>query len=390
MSIRSSTVYLARNVVNAPELKARISARSRERGDSPEIAAWLHNHFYRYLVGNFNTPPEAVQAITTTEALQQRYAAGAPAWALALLARKAGPEAWPAESALWWISPDHESVLALERQLLEFLQSRQGTSLEGMLARINCPQALERWAQEHQAFEAQQLAGWRQHQPQAIQAVWQGSQGEFVELLPGSGVLREEMAYESQMMRHCLGQFANRRQLTGGYGEHYAEGCEQGRMRIFSYRTGQGQPRITINAWLQPDGRLRIDQIKGKQNRPPIDRYRADVIAFLNQLNTSEDTPDDALGMRLLRTTGTTPGWHAVETLRSEAEHLQIWQRQPRLLAHIPQASPLLQWLVASHDSSLLAGQSLPPALAFSLEQAGKAPPKMHRGTGPGIPGMAP
>lgn len=390
MSIRSSTVYLARNVVNAPELKARISARSRERGDSPEIAAWLHNHFYRYLVGNFNTPPEAVQAITTTEALQQRYAAGAPAWALALLARKAGPEAWPAESALWWISPGHESVLALERQLLEFLQSRQGTSLEGKLARINCPQALERWAQEHQAFEAQQLAGWRQHQPQAIQAVWQGSQGEFVELLPGSGVLREEMAYESQMMRHCLGQFANRRQLTGGYGEHYAEGCEQGRMRIFSYRTGQGQPRITINAWLQPDGRLRIDQIKGKQNRPPIDRYRADVIAFLNQLNTSEDTPDDALGMRLLRTTGTTPGWHAVETLRSEAEHLQIWQRQPRLLAHIPQASPLLQWLVAAHDSSLLAGQSLPPALAFSLEQAGKAPPKMPLGAGPGIPGMAP
>lgn len=390
MSIRSSTVYLARNVVNAPELKAHISARSRARGDSPEIAAWLHNHFYRYLVGNFNTPPEAVQAITTTEALQQRYAAGAPAWALALLARKAGPEPAPSAPLLWWISPAHESVLALERQLLEFLQSRQGTSLEGKLARINCPQALERWAQEHQAFEAQQLAGWRQHQPQAIQAVWQGSQGAFVELLPGSGVLREEMAYESQMMRHCLGQFANRRQLTGGYGEHYAEGCEQGRMRIFSYRTGQGQPRITINAWLQADGRLRIDQIKGKQNRPPIDRYRADVIAFLNQLNTSEDTPDDALGMRLLRTTGTTPGWHAVETLRSEAEHLQIWQRQPRLLAHIPQASPLVQWLVAAHDSSLLAGQSLPPALAFSLEQAGKAPPKMHRGTRPGMEEMPP
>lgn len=384
MSIRSSTVYLARNVVNAPELKARISARSRERGDSPEIAAWLHNHFYRYLVGNFHTPPEAVQAIRSTDALQQRYAAGAPAWALALLARKAVTEAAPAESALWWISPAHDSVLALERQLLEFLQSRQGTSLEGKLARINCPQALERWAQEHQAFEAQQLAGWRPHQPRAIQPVWQGSQGDFVELLPASGLLREEMAYESQMMRHCLGQFANRRALTGGYGEHYAEGCEQGRMRIFSYRTGQGQPRITINAWLQPDGRLRIDQIKGKQNRPPIDRYRADVIAFLNHLDTNEETPDDALGMRLLRTTGAQPGWHAVESLHSEAEHLQLWQRQPKLLAHVRQASPLVQWLAAAHDSSLLAGQQLPPALAFSLEQAGKAPPKMPAATAPG------
>lgn len=374
--MRNSTVYLARNVVNAPELKARITARSHERGDSAEIAAWLQNHFYRYLVGNFNAPPEAVQTITTTEALQQHYPAGAPAWALALLARKPGPESSAGDTALWWINPSHDSVLALERQLLEFLQSRQGTSLEGKLARINCPQALERWAQEHQAFEAQQLAGWRQHQPQAIQPLWQGSQGEFVELLPGSGVLREEMAYESQMMRHCLGQFANRRQLTGGYGEHYAEGCEQGRMRIFSYRTGQGQPRITINAWLQPDGRLRIDQIKGKQNRPPVDRYRADVIGFLNQLNTSDETPDDALGMRLLRTTGAQAGWHAVEHLHSEAEHLQIWQRQPRLLAHVPQLSPLVQWLAAAHDSSLLAGQSLPPALAYSLAQAGKAPAK--------------
>lgn len=376
--MRTSTVYLARNVVNAPELKARIIARSRARNDAPDIAAWLQNHFYRYLVGNLNAPADAVQAITTTAALQQRYAAGAPAWALALLARKTGPETAPAAPALWWIDPDHDSVLALERQLLEFLQSRKGTSLEGKLARINCPQALERWAQEHQAFEAQQLAGWRQHQPHAVQMVWQGSQGAFVELLPSSGVLREEMAYESQMMRHCLGQFANRHQLTGGYGEHYAEGCEQGRMRIFSYRTGQAQPRITINAWLQADGRLRIDQIKGKQNRPPVDRYRADVIAFLNQLNTSDDTPDDALGMRLLRTSGAQPGWHAVENLHSEAEQLQLWQRQPRLLPHLQHTSPLVQWLAAAHDCSLLAGQHLPPALAYTLEQAGKAPPRMQ------------
>lgn len=381
--MRSSTVYLARNMVNAPELKARIIARSQQRDDTPEIAAWLQNHFYRYLVGNFNAPPPALQPISTLGDLQQRFHSGPPPWAQALLARTAGTDRTETTPALWWISPDHESVLALERQLLEFLQSRQGTSLEGKLARVNCPQALERWAQEHQAFEAQQLAGWRQHQPLAIQAVWQGSQGDFVELLPGSSALREEMAYESQMMRHCLGQFANRHQLTGGYGEHYAQGCEQGRMRIFSYRTGQGQPRITINAWLQADGSLRIDQIKGKQNRPPVDRYRADVIAFLNQLPTTEDTPDDALGMRLIRITGANPGWYAVETLRSEAEHLQLWQRQPTLLAHVGQASPLVLWLAAAHDSSLLTGQSLPPALAYSLQQAGKGLAGIRQGSQP-------
>ena len=36
------TAYLARNVVNAPEIKARITERSRQRGDSQEIATLLH------------------------------------------------------------------------------------------------------------------------------------------------------------------------------------------------------------------------------------------------------------------------------------------------------------------------------------------------------------
>ena len=364
----SHAVYLARNVVNAPDLKARIAQRSQQRGDSEEISAWLQNHFYRYLVGNFHAPPPALQPLLTPQDLQLRYRSGPPAWAMAVVAKAAANAKEGSEPALWWVSPSDETVLALEARLLEFLQSRQGTSLEGKLTRINCPQALERWAQEHQAFETRQLAGWREHQPAAITPLWQGSNGEFVELLPSSKVLREEMAFESQMMRHCLGQFANRRHLTGGYGEHYAESCEQGRMRIFSYRTGQQQPRITINAWLQDDGSLRIDQIKGKQNRPPIDRYRQDVIGFLNHLTTTDTTPDDALGMRLVRVA---QGWRAVEDLHDEADQLQLWQRQPGLLAHLHQATPLVQWLTAAREPAALAGQAVTPALAHTLQLAG-------------------
>ena len=147
-------------------------------------------------------------------------------------------------------------------------------------------------------------------------------------------------------------------------------------MRIFSYRTGQQQPRITINAWVQDDGRLRIDQIKGKQNRPPIDRYRADVIGFLNQLPTTDDTPDDALGMRLVRVGA---GWRAVEELTQEADQLQLWQRQPSLLAHLAQPSPLVQWLAAARDSSVLAGHTVTPPLAYALQQAGKPVPAHKR-----------
>ena len=375
-----ATVYLPRNVVNAPDIKARIQRRSEARSDTPEVAAWLINHFYRYVVGNFVAPAPAVRGLRSMAELQQVVRGAPPEWAAGLLARHAvsHKDAATVDAPLWWIDPGHEALQTLENKVVEFLNTRRGTPLEGKLMRINCPQALERWEQEHQAFEAKQLANWREHHPQAVQALWQGSTGEFVELLPNSPHLREEMAFESQMMRHCLGQFANRRHLNGGYGEHYAESCEQGRMRIFSYRTGQQQPRITINAWLQDDGSLRIDQIKGKQNRPPIDRYRQDVIGFLNHLNTTDTTPDDALGMRLVRVA---QGWRAVEDLHEEADQLQLWQRQPGLLAHLRQASPLVQWLTAAREPAALAGQSVTPALANTLQVAGL--PVAHKLAGP-------
>ena len=149
-------------------------------------------------------------------------------------------------------------------------------------------------------------------------------------------------------------------------------------MRIFSYRTGQQQPRITISAWVQDDGRLRIDQIKGKQNRPPIDRYRSDVLGFLNQLPSAETSPDDALAMRLVRVA---EGWRAVEELVTEGEQLQLWQRQPALLAHVRQTTALVQWLAAARDSSVLAGQQISPPLAYALQQAGKPVPAQKRAT---------
>ena len=135
----------------------------------------------------------------------------------------------------------------------------------------------------------------------AVKLIWRGEGGDFVEMQPASAQLREELAYESQCMRHCVGQFGNRRKLSGGYGEHYAASCEQGRMRLFSYRTGQSQPRITISAHVKADGQLEIEQIKGKQNRPPVDKYHADLLAFLQSLPTTEVTPHVMIARRLIR-----------------------------------------------------------------------------------------
>lgn len=371
--------YLARDVVNAPQIKARIQARSAHRGDSPEIAAWLVNHFYRYVVGNLQASPPAVQGLKQQDELQRLLGDASPAWALQRLPAVAPPD--QAQAGLWWVDPDSRAVLQLEARLCEFLGSRTGTSLEGKLQRINAPQALARWTLEHLAFKQRQTSGHYDHQPSAVQAVLRTPNGVFVEFLGDAPALRTEMAFESQEMGHCVGQFGDRKHLNGGYGEHYASACQKGQMRLFSFRTGKGQPRITINAFVQSDGRLRIEQIKGKQNRPPIARYQGDVLQLLNHLPLDEELPDDAQAMGLVRlpTALLTPRtlqqpWQAVADVEEENQQLWLMQHHPELMPQLRTLHPLAQWMALARQDSLSAKAlekiPLSPALHDTLALA--------------------
>lgn len=363
----AASAYRPRDVVNAPDIKQRIRERSAARGDSQEIAAWLANHFYRHVIGNLDADPPAVQPISTQAELLRLHRRTEPAaWALERLRAHAARQpplhespAAGASAPLWWVEPDSAPLLALESRLLEFLSTRRGTALQGKLQRINCPQALARWTLEHLAFARKSESGWAEHRPGAVRPLLRGQLGVFVEFDAQSPDLRAEMAYESQMMRHCLGQFSARGALRGGYGEHYAEACEQGRLRLFSYRTGTAQPRITVSAQVLDGGRLRIDQIKGKQNRPPIARYLADVLALLNHLDADGEAPADALAMGVVRrpahllASGHTGAWCAASELHTEAEQLWLLQAHPALLEQLDIRSPLMQWLVAARRDTV-------------------------------------
>nr|WP_202396513.1 hypothetical protein [Delftia sp. CH05] len=363
----AASAYRPRDVVNAPDIKQRIRERSAARGDSQEIAAWLANHFYRHVIGNLDADPPAIQPISTQAELLRLHRRTEPAaWALERLRAHATRQpplqdspAAGASAPLWWVEPDSAPLLALESRLLEFLSTRRGTALEGKLQRINCPQALARWTLEHLAFARKSESGWAEHRPGAVRPLLRGQLGVFVEFDAQSPDLRAEMAYESQMMRHCLGQFSARGALRGGYGEHYAEACEQGRLRLFSYRTGTAQPRITVSAQVLDGGRLRIDQIKGKQNRPPIARYLADVLALLNHLDADGEAPADALAMGIVRrpahllASGHTGAWCAASELHTEAEQLWLLQAHPALLEQLDIRSPLMQWLVAARRDTV-------------------------------------
>jgi hypothetical protein len=348
----TSPVYAPRNALNANRLKADITARSRARGDSDAVRGWLLNHFYRHIVSNF----EPARPIASHAEACAVLDTPPPAW---VTTRFGAAGKLSALAPVVWIDPAQPQLLALEARLVEFLESRKGTRLDGKLDRINCPQALALWEKEH-ADMAQRIArGWRQSQPDAIRTWLETPHGRFVEFLQDSAHLRAEMAFESYVMRHCLGQFRDRKALTGGYGQRYAQEIEAGRLRLLSFRDPGGQPHITVSAVVRGDGRLDVDQIKGKQNRPPVERYIDDVLACLNALDTGELTPPDGIAIGIVRTPA---GWRRIENVLDAASQTRLVGHHPQLYRRLTRPTPAVEWLVAARQPELL--RDRPPCSA--------------------------
>ncbi|MDR1888555.1 MAG: hypothetical protein LBQ81_04135 [Zoogloeaceae bacterium] len=343
---RKSSGYAPRNALNADRLKADIAARSEKRGDRAEVRDWLLNHFFRHLVANF----EPAQNIATLEAARQAlFPESLPKW---VIARFRATEMTSGAVPLVWVNPETPQILALEGRLLEFLDSRQGTALAGKLNRVNCPQALAIWEKEHAEMATRIGRGWRQSQPEALRKWLATANGMFVEFLSDSAALRAEMAFESYMMRHCLGQFADRQALTGGYGESYAKAIERKALRLISFRDTGGQPHITISLEVLAEGKLRVEQVKGKQNRPPVERYVDDLLACLNQINTNEETPEDCIRIGVVRTPD---GWRRIESVRDAAMQTRLVVRYPQLFHRLASPTPMVEWLIAARQPELFA-----------------------------------
>lgn len=100
-------------------------------------------------------------------------------------------------------------------------------------------------------------------------------------------ILDRALTEEGELMGHCV----------GGYTDEVADGSSS----IFTLRDAKGKPHVTIESMpytytnsngeseRDPDGPYAITQIKGKENRGVVPRYRQQVIDFLNSL------PDDKL-----------------------------------------------------------------------------------------------
>ncbi len=358
MTETSSHRYKPRNIINAPNVKSSIFSRSQQRGDSEIIQRWLSNHFYRWIIGDF----PHVYPVRSVADYAVYFSADAeiPAW----LAPKLG-----GDERFYYLNVQHPQLVAMERDLVEFLSRQEGTRLETKLQRINCFTVLAMREAEHQKMQRLREQGWYPSNSEALKPVMTVNNGVLVELDATNPGLRSEMAYESWHMQHCVGDFDNKGALSGGYGDYYARQIEQQKLRLFSLRDGNNIPHVTISLVVGNNG-LSIDQIKGKQNRHPIKKYANDVLSLLRHLQPLPERHADCEGMGIVyELTPEYSGWKFITHIHDLNFLLNVLHDNFHLMEHFPTPPVALQWLLLhSAPEALRYLQVVDPNVATAAE----------------------
>jgi hypothetical protein len=101
----------------------------------------------------------------------------------------------------------------------------------------------------------------------------------WVELKHGTDKKKtaEALKSEGQMMGHCVGS--------------YCPQVESGDTRIFSLRGPDGKSHVTIEAADHGDW-MNLEQVKGKQNKRPDDKYQSYITDFIQKNPTSKEIVD--------------------------------------------------------------------------------------------------
>ncbi|MCT7144418.1 cytoplasmic protein, partial [Salmonella enterica] len=283
-----------------------------------------------------------------------------PAW---LVPKLGGDERF------YYLNVQHPQLVAMERDLVEFLSRQEGTRLETKLQRINCFTVLAMREAEHQKMQRLREQGWYPSNSEALKPVMAVNNGVLVELDATNPGLRSEMAYESWHMQHCVGDFDNKGALSGGYGDYYARQIEQQKLRLFSLRDGNNIPHVTISLVVGNNG-LSIDQIKGKQNRHPIKKYANDVLSLLRHLQPLPERHADCEGMGIVyESTPEYSGWKFITHIHDLNFLLNVLHDNFHLMEHFPTPPVALQWLLLhSAPEALRYLQVVDPNVATAAE----------------------
>lgn len=314
-----------RNVINIQDLKERLNFYSKEKKLSIDVATWIQKAFLRWLINSF----PYVQVVQSNERYLSLVKGKIPSWFQE-----------NSDIQFIYIEVEHREIRILLDKCSEFLESRDKKMVH-KFPRMTVEQVLQKWEKEHHAMVVKEKF-FKETSTKGLEVVFKFENLTVVKFKPDHQELSLEMARESALMQHCLGEFDNDRLGQGGYGEYYINKIRSKEIELFSLRDSKNMPHATI-ALYKKKGVYWLEQIKGKQNKSPIERYVPASVAFFNFLDVQYNYyHNDTLGMSVIYIDGRTK---RIEELEDEKSQELLIAHDVTLIHKIKNPSKSTLWL---------------------------------------------
>lgn len=363
MEGKKTKQHSGRNVINIEGLRDAIKLYAAKKQLPDTISHWLTHTLVRWTVNYF----PHYQVVKNSKHFTALTGKKPPKWYVS-----------KQNNEFIFIDIQHPRFDEVLERTSEWLGANQ-SSLADKFHKMTVPQVLKKWSDDHERMKRQKL----RHidtSGKALKVVFNHGDMYVVELLKSHEELHLEMANESAQMQHCLGEFDDIPNGKGGYGEYYLSQIQENSIRLFSVRDSNDKSHVTISIDVYSDEEeetLSVDQIKGKQNTHPIERYVPICQAFLNHLNVSHDYDEDCLNMGLVYHEDKTKN---ITELDDDAVIQQLLAYNPALITKVKAPTKQQLWLSTMRKPDLLAELKGKGATeAMKIAALLQSPRLMHR-----------
>jgi len=314
-----------RNVINIQEIKEMLDVYATKKNLSNAVDSWLQKSFLRWLINSF----PYVQVVQSKECYGSLVQGKIPSWFQ--------PD--KIEIQYIYIEVEHREIGIFLDRCSEFLESRDERMVH-KFPRMTVEHVLAKWEEEHQRIETKERL-YQETTTQGLERVFEFENLHVVHFKSQHKELSLEMARESALMQHCLGEFDDDLLGEGGYGEYYIKKVRKKKIELFSLRDEKNMPHATI-ALYKKNGHYRLEQIKGKQNRSPIERYVSASVAFFNFLDVRYEHHSDTFGMGVVYIKGKS---RTIENIEDESIQELLVASDSTMIHKIKNPSKSTLWL---------------------------------------------
>jgi len=321
-----------RNVINIGEIKEILIEYSQNKQLSFAVSSWVEKTFLRWIINSF----PYVQLVQSSAHYLSLVKGTIPAWF-----QPNNPIV-----VFVYIEVKHREITILLDKCTEFLESRE-VRVVHKFPRMTVAQVLQKWEEEHLLMISKSRR-YIETTADGLKRVFEFNDLYLVYFKPDHQDLSLEMARESALMQHCLGEFDDDRLGEGGYGAYYIQKIRDKEIKLFSLRDKKNMPHATI-ALYQKSGIYWLEQIKGKQNRSPVERYIPASVAFLNSLDVHYNHHSDTLGMGIVYIRGKS---RTIEDIEEESIQELLVAYDTTMIHKIKNPSKSTLWLATLRTPS--------------------------------------